>query len=170
MHTEGTPTDGGDAVAVQISRDQRDALHSEIRTYILDDGGYLGDFANALRSRGHGFDARERWAQMSIAARILDAIGWDLTSDRDTYTLPMDSQLAEFARWRLMETKACLTENAEGLAEIRAGHDPAARYVGERPAGALELERQDMLDRADNDLAVVGACLAILDQLSALES
>ena len=158
------------STTVHISRDQRDALHREIRTYILDGNGYLGDFANALQIAGDGFNARERWAQMAIAARILDAIGWDLTSDRDTYTLAMDSQLAEFVRRRLVETEACLAGSAKHLAEIRAGQDPWSPPGEPRSAASIEPDRQDTLELADNDLAVVGACRAILDQLSALES
>ncbi len=125
-----------DDATVTLTREQRDALHGEITGFIFDDAGNLGDFHYSLIIPGRGFDARERWAKMSCTARILDAIGWDRTSDRDTYTITVDNEIAEWVRWRLAETEATLSGHSETFLDVRAGRDPFAWEPGgdTRPA------------------------------------
>jgi hypothetical protein len=142
-----------------ITRHQRDVLHGEIRTCVLDTGRF-GDLSTALE-RGEGAQARDVWTSMADAARLLDQIGWDKGSDRDVYTLTVDDAIARFARWLLEQTEGCLSEHAQMFAGVRAGEDPwGPRDYPE--AGTLELDFADLRDLADRDLEVAAACRAIL--------
>jgi hypothetical protein len=150
--------------AITITREQRDAIHYEIRNYALSEGP-LGDFRRCIEHAGYGADAERYWAQITCAARVIEQIGWDKRGDRCTYTIAIDHELSEWVRWRLDETEGTLSEHAQAFDEVRAGGDPWWDRRGERRAQAsIEVNVAELRDLADTDLAVVSACRAILDQ------
>lgn len=148
--------------SVSISREQRDALHCEIREYVLHPDPF-GDLHSELE-RGHGAEAREYWVRMALGARLLDQIGWDKQADRDVYTIAIDDDLVGFVRWRDEQTQGCLAEHAGVVAEVRDGKDPWA-HPGYPREGSLEEDVAFARSQADRDLEVVAACHAILDQV-----
>jgi hypothetical protein len=150
---------------ITITRDQRDALHYEIRCYEFSEGP-LGDFQDGIERAGRGFDARERWQHFTIVARLLDDLGWDRQGDRDSYTLTMDpATLRRWAGHRLEETEACLAEHARSMADVRAGIDPWGPPSQRRTMLGLENDLEDLRDLTNVELEVAGACRAILSQL-----
>lgn len=147
---------------VTVTREQRDALHQEIRQYEMD-GGTLEDIGLCIRW-GREAEARERWQRVVFLGRLLDDLGWGLQGERDSYALTVDARaLEEWARYRLEQTEGCLREYAKTFAEVRAGRDPWA------PRDDDDSTLEDDLDQtrrlADADLEAAGACQAILRQL-----
>jgi hypothetical protein len=127
--------------SITITRAQRDAIHHEIRNYALSEGP-LGDFQSSIENAGHGADAQRYWAQIACAARVLEQIGWDKRSDRDTYTLAIDHELAEWVRWRLDETEGTLAEHAQAFTEVHAGGDPWWDRRGPRRSAGFDRARR----------------------------
>ncbi len=138
-----TPTVTGpdirDSESVQLTRWHRDATHREIRQFGLD-RGVLNDFRLALE-QNRVDDAREIGARIVCCMRLLNQIGWANESDRDTYTVAIDNDLAARFKYRLAETTSALAETRETF-------------------GASE---------ADSDLEFVAACYAILNTLEATQ-
>ena len=135
---------------IEITRDQRDALHGEIRDYCLETS-VLGDLHRCLDCAGNGRMAQEMWPRIATAARVLDQIGWDRCAARETYTLTVDEGIADWVRDRLEQTEDCLARFADTLVRARVEREP-------------DLDEGRAL--ADRDLEVIGTYHAILGQLT----
>ncbi|HTX32837.1 MAG TPA: hypothetical protein VMD09_15745 [Solirubrobacteraceae bacterium] len=99
--------------SVVLTRAHRDALFQEIEFAFEAAGGLPFMLEHAPGGPADSEGARDLIAQLQVAVRLLDQIGWQRTGDRDEYLIEVDEAVNAFALRIESFARAALEYNGE---------------------------------------------------------
>lgn len=140
-------------VAVELTRDQRDALWAELE---LDLDG-AGEDLLMLVQTGQGAKARKYRRKLEAIFALLDELGWAKYDERQRFNVALDARTLEYLRARREDNRRFIAHHHESLKAIRAG-DSQHHYCG---MDRDESEAQTVQE-IDGALEVVHAMDALL--------